>query len=290
MAEDDDDHRDLVRLAVVGGGGGGRGFFFKLASRAGVLGLSRGQRARFRALYEELGAARMARKPWTAIWRRMKAGNDALSDGPGGAKGANYRRVKNYGAALRRGAPGSSARARSNARRRGYDRRWRAKRRRAKAAAARAAYRRLDGATKERFREKTLRYHCSPQWRKIARSGKIKAYPRGAGKKKKNRRYKDAAWFGSSFEGAVLHCMTRHGDETARLGLKVFVIDADHEQHADMVAFGQWTKHCKGFFYVEGDVMVGGGVEGVAVCDVSLGGDDDDGDGGGEGGGGDDQC
>ena len=94
--------------------------FFKLASRAGVLGLSRGQRARFRALYEELGAARMARKPWTAIWRRMKAGNDALSDGPGGAKGANYRRVKNYGAALRRGAPGSSARARSNARRRVY--------------------------------------------------------------------------------------------------------------------------------------------------------------------------
>ena len=236
----DDDHRDLVRLAVVGGGGGGRGVF-KLASRAGVLGLSRGQRARFRALYEELGAARMARKPWTAIWRRMKAGNDALSDGPGGAKGANYRRVKNYGAALRRGAPGSSARARSNARRRGYDRRWRAKRRRARAAVARAAYRRLDGATKERFRGKTLRYHCSPQWRKIARSGKI-------------------------------HCMTRHADETARLGLKVFVVDADHEQHADMVAFGQWTKHCKGFFYVEADVKVGGGVEGVAVCDVDVSG------------------
>lgn len=262
-----------MRLAVVGGGGGGGRGVFKLASRVGVHGLSEGQRARFRSVYEELGAARMARKPWTAIWRRMKAGNDALSDGPGGAKGANYQRVKNYGAALLRGAPGSSARTRSNARRRGYDRRWRAKRRRARAAAARAAYRRLDGATKERFREKTLRYHCSPQWRKIARSGKIKAYPRGTGKKKKkNRRYEDAAWFGSSFEGAVLHCMTRHGDETARLGLKVFVIDADHEQHADMVAFGQWTKHCKGFFYVEGDVMVGGSVEGVTVCDVDVGG------------------
>ena len=81
MAEDDDDHRDLVRLAVVGGGGGGGRGVFKLASRAGVLGLSRGQRARFRALYEELGAARMARKPWTAIWTRMKAGDDALSVG-----------------------------------------------------------------------------------------------------------------------------------------------------------------------------------------------------------------